>query len=360
MPAVSRNGKDFCTGHGPWAPRKSSAGSSDVLTNSSKTLRETDIYDLHQAVPFGPSHIGVIAGGSSTVNVNGKPVARMADPISCGSFIRTGSNNVNAGDSNIKYIPIKFPEIKFTGRPDAQLKDSDTPPPSTLQKCDSENCGDLPTHDEQITDSREEGKNPNKITEKSTKKCGEMELKNPFDVANEARTSTTWTEKGHNPNIVSLWEEIGYESHKAFQGNRYTAWCATFVGATLKRSGAKYVQTPTARDYETYGTTVGWDDIQKGDVIVFYRNGINSGKGHVGFATGNKTNTSVEIIGGNQGDNLTIRNYAKQSGNGGGFLTARRANSCVDGTTPVPVSGTKPQPTGGNVVDIGGVGGKVS
>ena len=47
MPAVSRSTQDPCTGHGCFPPRPSSAGSSDVKTNSKKTLRLTDMYELH-------------------------------------------------------------------------------------------------------------------------------------------------------------------------------------------------------------------------------------------------------------------------------------------------------------------------
>jgi uncharacterized Zn-binding protein involved in type VI secretion len=94
MSAVTRLG-DSCTGHGCYAPRPCAAGSSNVFVNSRPAHRKGDIWNLH---PCGKSkHGGVTSAGSSTVYVNGKPLARKGDPVSCGSAILQGSNNVFAG-----------------------------------------------------------------------------------------------------------------------------------------------------------------------------------------------------------------------------------------------------------------------
>lgn len=352
MPAVSRSTQDPCTGHGCFPPRPSSAGSSDVKTNSKKTLRLTDMYELH-ACPNSPPHSGSVAKGSATVNANGLSVAREADPISCGSYIKSGSGNVNAGDSAEKFVPPEFPDIPFNPYPSPRLRDSSAPNPGAAgERISPEDAGELPEHAEYDEQDPE--------TELSAGVCGEMPLKNPCDVAVNAMNSKYWGEKGHNPNIVALWEEIGYNKGQAYSNGNYVAWCAVFTGATLKRAGCKYKQTAGARNYKNYGQAVSWDDIRRGDVIVLWRKSIDDWRGHVGFATGNKTDTTIEIIGGNQGDNLTIRNYSRY-GKKGGFLAARRPVSCVDGTTPVPESGSVPSPSSGEVVSVGeGAAGKVT
>jgi uncharacterized protein (TIGR02594 family) len=140
-----------------------------------------------------------------------------------------------------------------------------------------------------------------------------------------------------------LWDEIGYN------GSAYadqTAWCAVFVGAILKRSGLEYKKTASSRAYSSYGTEVyGQDpadliDLRQGDMVVFYRNGIGSGLGHIGFATGGYSSDTIRILGGNQGDTLKVSNFRRYNpAKGWGIATIRRAISCEDGTTPAPEPG---------------------
>ena len=42
-------------------------------------------------------HDGSVSKGSSKVYVNGRPIARINDPISCGDEIKDGSSNVESG-----------------------------------------------------------------------------------------------------------------------------------------------------------------------------------------------------------------------------------------------------------------------
>lgn len=164
--------------------------------------------------------------------------------------------------------------------------------------------------------------------------CADTPLNNPYDVAYQASVSADWKETGSNPNIAALWDEIGYD------GSRYadqTAWCAVFVGATLKRAGMEYIQTASSRAYANYGTEVELEDVKKGDIVVFYRGGISSGTGHVGFATGKKTSTTIEVLGGNQSNDLTVRSYKLNNpASGWGLVSIRRGVSCDDGSTPPP------------------------
>lgn len=95
MPAVSRLG-DQCTGHGPWPPRLSTGASPDVFVNGIAAHRQGDSWAVHCS-PTPACHASVLANGSATVFANGKPLARIGDPVACGSSVAQGSANVFAG-----------------------------------------------------------------------------------------------------------------------------------------------------------------------------------------------------------------------------------------------------------------------
>ena len=95
--AVSRKG-DLCTGHGPYPPRPSTSGSSNVRVNGIECLRKGDSYAVHAKPPKNPNpHGSVLSDGSSSVMVNGRPMGRIGDPVACGSASAVGSRNVFAG-----------------------------------------------------------------------------------------------------------------------------------------------------------------------------------------------------------------------------------------------------------------------
>ena len=177
---------------------------------------------------------------------------------------------------------------------------------------------------------------------------------NPFEIAEQLLNlgRSAWQESGNNPNIKSLWDEIGYN------GSIYadkTAWCAVFVSAVLKRSGNKYIKTASSQAYANYGIEVkNIRDAKVGDIVVFYRKGKNSGYGHVAFVTGVYNDTRITVLGGNQSDNLTIASYKRlDESKGWGIRTIRRAVSAEDGTSvPPDYSYTVPSNiyTGGKVV----------
>lgn len=89
MPPVTRIG-DICTGHDAYPPRENDEASPDVFTNNLNTHRQGDHWTDH-------GHDSFLAQGSATVFVNFKQIARIGDPIECGSAIAEGSENVFAG-----------------------------------------------------------------------------------------------------------------------------------------------------------------------------------------------------------------------------------------------------------------------
>lgn len=83
---------DICSGHGSCPPRPNIEASDDTFVNSRGAHRRGDAYNIHC------SHSGVLHRGSGSTYVNSREQGRIADPVSCGSIIATGSNDTFVGD----------------------------------------------------------------------------------------------------------------------------------------------------------------------------------------------------------------------------------------------------------------------
>ena len=86
---------DLCTGHGCWPPRPNDQASIDVIINRRAAHRQTDHWAIHCC---GDCHDGHLQRGSQTVLINNLPAARIGDPVDCGSYVMTGSDNVIIGE----------------------------------------------------------------------------------------------------------------------------------------------------------------------------------------------------------------------------------------------------------------------
>jgi len=108
----------------------------------------------------------------------------------------------------------------------------------------------------------------------------------------------------HNPQIIE------YAQYTGINGitNDEIPWCSTFVNWCAKKAGLKYSGKATARSWVHIGTGV--NDPIPGDIVVFWREHIHSWKGHVGIFMGfNATGTKVFCLGGNQNNEVNIREY---------------------------------------------------
>lgn len=93
MPAAVRY-QDVCTGHGCFGPRPNNSASNNVYINSRGAHRVSDTWAVHCC---GPScHSSAQQDGSPNIFINGLKLARVGDPIACGSLNATGSPNVIA------------------------------------------------------------------------------------------------------------------------------------------------------------------------------------------------------------------------------------------------------------------------
>lgn len=96
MPAAHVLGMQ-CTGHGCWPPRPNAQASPDVFVNGIALHRNGDAWAAHTCPEIPETHASVLAGGSSTVFINGKGAARIGDAVACGSSAAEGSANVFIG-----------------------------------------------------------------------------------------------------------------------------------------------------------------------------------------------------------------------------------------------------------------------
>lgn len=107
-----------------------------------------------------------------------------------------------------------------------------------------------------------------------------------------------------NPVIMQLWQDIGLRPPP--DGDE-TAWCAVFASSMLERAGVASPKTCRARDFLDWGTPLRQPRL---GAIVVLRRGKNPALGHVGFYVGGDQAT-VQVLGGNQGDAVTIAGFRK-------------------------------------------------
>jgi len=113
-----------------------------------------------------------------------------------------------------------------------------------------------------------------------------------------------------------------------------TAWCAAFVNATLGQAGMQGTGSNMARSFLDWGMET--QQPQRGDLAIFTRGDPNGPYGHVGFFDGYNEDGTIRVLGGNQGDSVSLANYSPDSLLG--FRTAgeggQRAPAGVAGMFP--------------------------
>ena len=114
-----------------------------------------------------------------------------------------------------------------------------------------------------------------------------------------------------NPAILAWAKEVGVAGAYVNDG---IAWCGLYVATVVKRAGFAPVSAPLwACNWAGFGTKA--DKPSLGDILVFERAG---GGGHVGIYVGESA-TTFFVLGGNQGDQVSIAPIAKSR-----LLAARR------------------------------------
>lgn len=109
--------------------------------------------------------------------------------------------------------------------------------------------------------------------------------------------------KRHNPKVVAYFRDAGFPSIKDDE----TAWCAAAVNAHLERSGHAGSKSLAARSFEKWGKEV---PPRVGCIVPLWRGDPKGWQGHVGLYVG-ETKQHVLLLGGNQGDAVSIAKYPK-------------------------------------------------
>ena len=123
--------------------------------------------------------------------------------------------------------------------------------------------------------------------------------------------AAAWAELGQrevrgnadNARIRAFFRDVG---HPATLHDE-VAWCAAFAGACLERAGFASTRSLMARSYLRWGEEL--EDGRFGAVAVLSR-GADPAAGHVGFLLG-ETASHVMLLGGNQGDAVSVAAYPK-------------------------------------------------
>jgi len=106
-----------------------------------------------------------------------------------------------------------------------------------------------------------------------------------------------------NARIRAFFRDVG---HPATLHDE-VAWCAAFAGACLERAGFASTRSLMARSYLRWGQEI--ESGHFGAVAVLSR-GSDPSAGHVGFLLG-ETASHVMLLGGNQGDAVSVAAYPK-------------------------------------------------
>ncbi len=106
---------------------------------------------------------------------------------------------------------------------------------------------------------------------------------------------------GNNPAIMKWAKELGIRDYTMDS----IPWCGLFAALIVHRADKDPVANPLwARNWAKFGKKVASPAL--GDVVVFVRDG----GGHVGFYVG-ESETTYHVLGGNQGDAVSICEIAK-------------------------------------------------
>lgn len=100
----------------------------------------------------------------------------------------------------------------------------------------------------------------------------------------------------HAQEILQFWKDIKRGGIKTDE----IAWCAAFCGACLERVGIESTRFESAGSYLTWGVPL--DEPIYGCIVIFSR----KGGGHVGFVVGVDEQNRLMVLGGNQGDAVTV------------------------------------------------------
>lgn len=109
----------------------------------------------------------------------------------------------------------------------------------------------------------------------------------------------------HNSKIVQFWIDM-----KAPFRDDETPWCGAFVGAMMANNGfPPYPAGASARAWLKFGSRI--DRPAVGCIVVFWRGSPKGFSGHVGIVVGQDQFGNLLVLGGNQGDAVSIKPFGR-------------------------------------------------
>ena len=108
----------------------------------------------------------------------------------------------------------------------------------------------------------------------------------------------------HNNAVIKYFKETGHHHIKKDE----TSWCSAYMSWCAKKAGMFYSKSLLARSWLKIGTKVIFP--QPGDVVVFWREKINSWEGHVSiYLYEDKETNQIFCLGGNQDGKVCVASY---------------------------------------------------
>ncbi|WP_319528995.1 TIGR02594 family protein [uncultured Cohaesibacter sp.] len=109
----------------------------------------------------------------------------------------------------------------------------------------------------------------------------------------------------HNPKILEWWQLI----RMPFTDDE-TAWCAGYVGGVLEECGIRSTRSAAAKSYfwNRWGQVLSGPCV--GAIVVFWRKTPDGKYGHVGIVVGRDRYGNLMVLGGNQGDAVSIKPFS--------------------------------------------------
>lgn len=137
---------------------------------------------------------------------------------------------------------------------------------------------------------------------------GDTALRQPIDVARaelNLGVSEVSGSNDHNPRIVMY-----HGTTVGGMASDETAWCSSFVNFCVEQAGLDGTDSKLALSWRHWGRDV-TDDAAEGDIVVFRRAiGGDPVGGHVGFFL-NDEGSQIRLLGGNQGNRISIARFPK-------------------------------------------------
>lgn len=112
----------------------------------------------------------------------------------------------------------------------------------------------------------------------------------------------------HNPRIIQYHERT---TLKATEDE--VAWCSAFACWCMEQAGTHSTRSARARSWLAWGIAAEYAEV--GAIVVLRRAGVTAGPevmdapGHVGFVVSLAAPSSVDVLGGNQGNAVSIARY---------------------------------------------------